>query len=122
MLFQAGSSDLPANPQTLPAFVKELQTLTQLATRLQRSVHVQIIGRASRDGSEAQNISLSQDRANAVLAALIAKGVNPAILTVTGIGTKQPLSSSQASGEQLNRSVTFKVLLTTSSDSRIGKP
>jgi outer membrane protein OmpA-like peptidoglycan-associated protein len=110
--FEQGTTALQTNPQTLNSLTKDLQALIQLSATLRRHVQIQIIGRASPDGSEPQNILLSQSRANTVLEALVAKGVNPARLSAIGIGTKQPLSEPQ-SGQEINRSVTFDVLFTT---------
>ncbi|NJO41371.1 MAG: OmpA family protein [Cyanobacteria bacterium CRU_2_1] len=122
LLFEENTTNLLTHSQTLDALVKEIQTLTQLTALLHRQVRIQIIGRTTPRGTVAQNVLLSQERANAILEILVAKGVQPANLVAIGIGASQPLSNPQIPSDQLNRSVTFKVLFTETSIPRTGSP
>lgn len=57
-------------------------------------------------GSDAFNLTLSQNRANAVKAYLINEGLDPNIMTTTGYGKADPVASNDtASGRQQNRRV-----------------
>lgn len=69
----------------------------------------QINGHASSEGTEARNMTLSVDRANAVKAYLVNSGVNAANLATQGFGATQPLNSNSSEDERmLNRRVEIK--------------
>lgn len=68
-----------------------------------------IEGYASSDGEEDYNISLSIERARAVMRYLINIGVSPDRLEVEGYGEQNPLGdNSQPQGRAVNRRVQFK--------------
>ena len=48
-----------------------------------------VLGRSDQRGDEAQNLAVSQRRAEAVVAHLVGQGVAPARLTALGIGESQ---------------------------------
>jgi len=74
------------------------------------SFHVNVGGHTDTDGAEAYNLDLSQRRANAVVAYLVAQGVNPANVTGTGYGETQPIASNDTpQGMATNRRIEFKV-------------
>ncbi|HEY6443590.1 MAG TPA: OmpA family protein [Candidatus Acidoferrales bacterium] len=57
-------------------------------------------------GSDAYNLTLSEDRANSVKAYLINQGIDPNSITSTGYGKSNPVASNDtASGRQQNRRV-----------------
>lgn len=121
--FEEGSTDLaPGRQPTLNSLTREITTLKRLATQLHRQVRIQLIGRSNPRGSPAQNLLLSQQRADVILSKLVAAGIKPTDLVAIGIGSNQPLSNPQFSNEQLDRSVTFKVLFTERTDPRIDTP
>ncbi|MBB1075805.1 OmpA family protein [Rhodoferax sp. 4810] len=67
---------------------------------------IQIEGHTDSLGDPVFNQSLSQARAEAVLAAFTAHGVNPMQLTAVGMGSKRPLATNQtAAGRSRNRRV-----------------
>ncbi len=67
---------------------------------------IEIEGHTDSLGDPVFNQSLSQARAEAVLAAFVAHGVNPAQLTAIGIGSKRPLATNQTvAGRSRNRRV-----------------
>jgi outer membrane protein OmpA-like peptidoglycan-associated protein len=73
------------------------------------SVKFNINGFASIEGTEAHNLALSQDRANAVKLYLVNSGVNAANLNTAGFGTANPLGDNgNEEGRALNRRVEIK--------------
>ncbi|MGI9625978.1 MAG: OmpA family protein [Longimicrobiales bacterium] len=72
-------------------------------------VHVEVAGHTDNSGSRALNLSLSQERAEAVARYLSAKGVLPSALTAKGYGPDEPAASNEnAAGRKLNRRVELK--------------
>lgn len=102
--FEFGSAKLEVNAQRLldrvgqslldsPTFVVELQ------------------GHTDNLGPDAYNLILSQDRANAVKAYLIGKGVEPERMVARGYGERQPAADNGTEdGRTRNRRVEMKVL------------
>ena len=71
---------------------------------------VQLEGHASSEGGDEHNQTLSQDRAQAVLDYLAARGVARERLLATGFGSTRPLESNvTAAGREANRRVDFVV-------------
>lgn len=72
---------------------------------------VSIDGFASSDGDAAHNRSLSDDRAKAVMAYLVAHGVEQPRLTAKGHGSDSPIAdNSTAEGREKNRRVELNIL------------
>ncbi len=70
------------------------------------SVKFKLNGYASAEGTDAHNMQLSIDRANAVKAYLITSGINGDNLTATGYGEANPVAdNSTEDGRVLNRRV-----------------
>jgi outer membrane protein OmpA-like peptidoglycan-associated protein len=82
----AGSSATPDDTQTLAQ-------IADLMTRDGDSGRVQVQGYSDERGSEALNLALSRARANAVVEALVARGVERSRLQATGLGSSpaQPI-------------------------------
>lgn len=88
-------------------------TLDQLAQSLatQPGLELQIAGHTDSLGPASYNLTLSQKRANAVRAYLIAHGVGAARLKSEGYGEFNPIASNETEeGRAQNRRVEFKVL------------
>lgn len=74
-------------------------------------VRLRIEGHTDASGSESYNKKLSEARAAAVRAALVAKSVDPQRLTANGLGESQPVSSNDSEeGRAKNRRVAFVLL------------
>jgi OOP family OmpA-OmpF porin len=75
------------------------------------SVRIEIQGHTDNTGSRAQNIALSQERADAVRDYLIKKGIFPERLVAKGYGPDQPTAdNSTKRGQAENRRVEFKLI------------
>ena len=106
-------SDMP-RPEAMPI-------LDQLAAELRQEgpgSALTIIGHTDAIGTDAYNIGLSRRRAEAVMAALIARGVSPGRLSTVALGKLQPVAANgTAAGRALNRRVEF--LLSDSEDANL---
>lgn len=67
--------------------------LAEIAARLRssRASHVEVRGYTDRLGSDAYNMDLSQRRAEAVKAALVAQGIPAAKIRAVGLGAQDPI-------------------------------
>ena len=74
------------------------------------NLSIEVQGHTDSDGSEAGNIDLSNRRANAVAAALEARGVPKGKLTAKGYGQSQPVAPNDtAENKAKNRRIHFVV-------------
>lgn len=99
VLFDTGQAELKPG-----AF----STIDRLATFMRENPErtLAVEGYTDSVGGEAYNLSLSQRRADAVRAALLARGVDGARITTSGLGKASPVASNDtASGRQRNRRV-----------------
>lgn len=104
ILFQSGAAILATASE--PA-IDELAT--DLAACPDAVVHVE--GHTDSDGDDALNLALSVARAEAVVDALIARGVTPERLYAVGYGESRPIAdNATAAGKQLNRRIVITVL------------
>jgi OOP family OmpA-OmpF porin len=72
---------------------------------------VEIQGYTSAEGDKAKNVALSADRAKAVLAALVKRGVSKDILVAKGYGPDKPIADNATDeGKEKNRRVEFLIL------------
>lgn len=104
MSFTLENVQFDVNKATLrPASYKQLD---ELATYLQwkEGIKVEIAGHTDNDGQPADNMRLSQQRAEIVKAYLIKKGIPASLLTAKGYGDTQPVADNNtAEGRQKNR-------------------
>ena len=98
--YDSGSSNLGAGP---------FKSLRELAEYLLTNpeVSVFLVGHTDNVGSLAANITLSKDRAKAVIDRLVEKyGVNPSQMSWDGVGYLSPIASNNTEkGRELNRRV-----------------
>jgi outer membrane protein OmpA-like peptidoglycan-associated protein len=74
------------------------------------NVHIKIGGYTDNSGDAQHNLTLSQDRANGVMAELIARGISPDRLEAQGYGEQFPVAdNSTAEGRARNRRVSMRV-------------
>ncbi len=101
--FLSGSAKLTLNSQgPLDRAVAEL--------RQRGDIRVLIEGHTDNVGNREANIRLSKQRADAVRAYFISKGISPSRLTTVGIGPDQPAASNDtAEGRTKNRRVQLRV-------------
>jgi OmpA-OmpF porin, OOP family len=74
------------------------------------NVHVKIGGYTDNTGDPQSNLNLSQDRANGVMAELVALGISPDRLEAQGYGEQFPVAdNSTEEGRAKNRRVSMRV-------------
>lgn len=90
---------------------KSYPTLNRVADLLKtKNFSLRLAGHTDNQGSDALNMGLSKDRAEAVKAYLVSQGVNASRVEATGYGESQPIASNKtAAGRQKNRRVEFSL-------------
>ena len=104
VLFDFDSSELTT---------EALQQLEEVAAemRTNRFLVVEVNGHTDFIGTEAYNLVLSEQRAESVMAALKARGVDPARLKLAWHGSRNPKADNATEGgRQQNRRVEFELL------------
>jgi OOP family OmpA-OmpF porin len=100
--FDFGKSTIRAH--SLPYLDRTANLLITKGIRLKLSGHTDNVG------SDAYNLQLSKNRAEAVMNYLVSKGANPSVIEAIGYGEERPIASNKnASGRQLNRRVEFNI-------------
>ncbi|HEU4620631.1 MAG TPA: OmpA family protein [Burkholderiaceae bacterium] len=102
--FESGSSTLTANGRgVLDEMAKAMLKLGQKK--------FEVIGHTDNIGARATNLSLSQARADAVVAYLAEKGVAAALMSASGAGADRPIAdNATAEGRARNRRIEFRVV------------
>ena len=82
-----------------------MQTIEDLPT-----AYLIVEGHTDNSGRDQKNMTLSQDRANAVRDYLIAAGINPDRITTVGYGSAKPVASNETDeGRRLNRRIEITI-------------
>lgn len=103
ILFQSGSAKIAA--ESLPA-IDELAGYLALCAE----ASVEVEGHTDADGDDAANLALSVSRAEAVVDALIERGVSAGRLYAIGYGESLPIASNETrAGKQANRRIAFNL-------------
>jgi outer membrane protein OmpA-like peptidoglycan-associated protein len=101
----------------IDAVADAVRRLNAATAELGYSAHYLLVGRTDTTGSRETNRTLSQRRADAVRAALVARALPPGQLLSRGVGTSDPLRSDDvATARRINRSVSIVVRLTVTGD------
>ena len=111
--------------RVLAEAIKDLQFATGKATILntsypsldrdasllvEKNFSLKLAGHTDDVGSDAANLKLSKNRAEAVKAYLVKKGANPSRIEATGYGETQPIETNKTNeGRQKNRRVEFSL-------------
>jgi len=94
----------------LPESFLELDQLFEILDK-NPEIKIEISGHTDDKGSEEYNQKLSEERANAVMRYIFAKGINLRRLSVKSYGETKPITSNETEeGRQLNRRVEFRIL------------
>jgi OmpA-OmpF porin, OOP family len=103
LLFDTGSATLR------PASQEQIDNIAAILTAYP-NVHMEVAGYTDNVGGNGSNMALSRERANAVVAALVDRGVSPNCLTVTAFGPRHPAASNATEeGRAQNRRVAMLV-------------
>jgi outer membrane protein OmpA-like peptidoglycan-associated protein/uncharacterized protein YidB (DUF937 family) len=103
--FPSGGSEVPA--ASIALLQKAAADLKQLAP----GTVLEIAGYTDNSGEAAANVTLSQQRADAVRNVLIHAGVDPAMLVAKGYGSANPIASNDTlDGRFRNRRIEYHVL------------
>jgi OmpA-OmpF porin, OOP family len=105
--FANGSADIPAS---MSGF---FQNAAGALKQLPQGTVVEIAGYTDNTGDPQANVTLSQQRADAVRNALIKAGVNADMLTAKGYGSANPVASNDsAEGRFSNRRIEYRIVKT----------
>lgn len=97
--FASGSSQIPN--ESLPSIDEIVRMMVRVPT-----LKVKIEGHTDNVGSKADNKALSEDRAKAVVEAIVKKGIDRSRLTAIGVGDADPIAdNSTEKGRLQNRRV-----------------
>jgi|SRR5579863_3492338 len=103
LLFDSGKATLQ------PASQEQLSNVAAIM-KAYPGVKIHIGGYTDNSGDPQQNVKLSQDRADNVMAALTMLGVDPARMDAKGYGQEHPIAdNSSEQGRQRNRRISLRV-------------
>ncbi|MBO0736099.1 MAG: OmpA family protein [Alphaproteobacteria bacterium] len=102
--FPSNSADIPAISKTL------LDRAAGAIKQLPQGTVIEIAGYTDTNGDPASNLQLSQQRAEAVKAALVQAGVDPGMLVAKGYGNANPVAANDTlEGRLRNRRIEYRV-------------
>ena len=103
--FATGSAEIPADNMEI------IRRSAEALKRAPAGTTIEIGGHTDNTGDAASNLTLSQQRADAVKNALTAAGVQPAMLTTRGYGDARPRASNDTEyGRFQNRRIEYSVV------------
>lgn len=113
VLFETGSAVLgPGARAAVQQVAADLIRLDAGVALIGARAALELVGRSDPTGTDSLNQFLSRQRAEAVVAALAARGVPTGSAQVSGVGTSRPLTEGSADEQaRINRSVSFGVTL-----------
>jgi outer membrane protein OmpA-like peptidoglycan-associated protein len=104
VFFDTGKATL--RPESEPELKELLETMS-----IRRKLRIRLEGHTDNVGDDASNLRLSQARAEAVKAWLVAKGIDAARIEAKGFGETQPVADNFSDeGRQLNRRTEARIL------------
>ncbi|MEO1064175.1 MAG: OmpA family protein [Actinomycetota bacterium] len=104
VLFDTGQSTI--REESTPTLDRAAEILAEVD-----GAAVRIEGHTDSQGDADENLALSQDRAQAVLDALVLRGVDPSLLEAQGFGETIPIADNTTpEGRQANRRIEFTLL------------
>lgn len=110
ILFDVDTARGEADAQTLQRLARDLRRLDALARQQGQRARVVLVGHSDATGSAAHNLMLSRQRAEWLREQLLARGVDPALLTLRAAGSSEPVSTQDTpAGRAQNRSVTLEI-------------
>lgn len=93
-----------------PASFKAIDDLYEWMLQ-KKDIKIEISGHTDSDGSEANNIALSQKRAESVKSYLIKKGINTKRIIAKGLGESKPVATNEtAEGKAKNRRTEVRIV------------
>ena len=102
--FATGKSTLKSDSHEL------LDTIVELLEKYKGILHVNVEGHTDSQGNDESNMKLSQARAEAVVAYLVEKGIDPERLSPKGFGETKPIGDNDTKeGREQNRRVEFRI-------------